>query len=59
MLDKTCERCGNYPAMESGADGRWYDGMLDFCLVCSQDLCEDCMAEGCCGNVPARSGTED
>lgn len=49
---KTCERCGAAP--ERDADGQ--PGLLDFCEVCSKDLCPKCMAKGCCGNVPAKSG---
>jgi hypothetical protein len=30
----------------------------DDCEVCLQDLCERCMADGCCGHKPARSGSE-
>lgn len=49
MEPKKCERCGAYPrGME----------LLDYCGVCSNDLCPHCMAEGCCGNVPAVSGEE-
>ena len=49
MNPKKCERCGVYPhGME----------LLDYCGVCSKDLCHRCMAEGCCGNVPAVSGEE-
>lgn len=33
---------------------------MDYCAVCSKDLCDECMAKGCCGNIPAKSGlTED
>lgn len=47
---KCCERCG-----------RWPEGfrLLDFCAQCSADLCDKCMAEGCCGSVPAISGSEE
>jgi hypothetical protein len=45
---KTCERCGAKPQGE-------YE-LLDYCADCSQDLCKKCMAEGCCGAVPAPSG---
>jgi len=48
MVEKSCERCGAKP--EGFA-------LLDYCAVCSKDLCAKCMAQGCCGNVPAQSGT--
>jgi hypothetical protein len=46
---KKCERCGASP--------QGYE-LLDYCAVCSTDLCGHCIAEGCCGNVPAVSGME-
>jgi len=49
MDAKKCERCGAYP---TGMN------LLDYCAICSADLCPHCMTEGCCGNVPAVSGTE-
>lgn len=45
---KTCERCGAKPAGDYG--------LLDYCAHCSTDLCPKCMADGCCGHVPALSG---
>lgn len=45
---KTCENCGAPPEGEYG--------LVDYCAECSRDLCPKCMAKGCCGNVPARSG---
>jgi hypothetical protein len=45
-----CERCGAPP------DGEF--GLHDFCANCSINLCPTCMAKGCCGDVPARSGLE-
>lgn len=48
-MNKKCERCKRGP-------GGGYT-LLDYCVVCSKDLCEECMKGGCCGNVPARSGT--
>ena len=44
-----CERC------HSQASGY---NLFDYCAVCSTNLCPHCMAEGCCGNVPAVSGME-
>lgn len=46
---KKCERCGVKPKGEFE--------LLDYCAVCSKDLCPDCMALGCCGSAPAKSGT--
>jgi hypothetical protein len=54
VSEKECERCGAGPP----TDREGQPGLLDFCLVCSQDLCDDCMREGCCGNTPAKSGNE-
>ena len=48
-MDK-CERC---PATCSGFD------LFDYCAECGTNLCDACMAAGCCGNVPARSGLSD
>jgi hypothetical protein len=47
---KPCERCG-----KSAGDG--YD-LWDYRRECGKDLCEDCMAKGCCGFTPALSGME-
>lgn len=47
-MKKKCEKCGT-PAPNGFA-------LLDYCAICSKDLCEDCMARGHCGNVPAKSG---
>jgi hypothetical protein len=41
-----CERCGAGPA---GAD------LFDHCALCGLKLCDECMAAGCCGQVPAIS----
>lgn len=49
-MEKTCERCGAKPTGFR---------LLDYCAECSRDLCDECMEEGCCGNVPAISGNED
>ena len=48
---KKCERCGSRPSGEFE--------LLDYCAECSTDLCPNCMAEGCCGNIPAESGEAD
>jgi hypothetical protein len=58
-MDKTCERCGSKgERITSGPFAGDYH-QLDYCAVCSKDLCPDCMAKGCCGNVPAKSGNAD
>ncbi len=43
-----CERCGQPADFAT----------LDYCAVCSRDLCDKCMAGGCCGHAPAKSGLE-
>lgn len=45
-----CEKCGAGPKGEFG--------LLDYCAECSRNLCDDCMAKGCCGHVPAWSGQD-
>lgn len=47
---KKCEKCGAKPKSEYA--------LLDYCAMCSKDLCAVCMALGCCGHAPARSGME-
>lgn len=42
-----CERCG------VGPKGL---GLHDYCAHCSQNLCEKCAADGCCGEKPMSSG---
>jgi hypothetical protein len=44
-----CEQCGAGPA---GVE------LFDFCALCGKKLCDECMAGGCCGQVPAISGRE-
>lgn len=52
-MTKECERCGaSKPSPNSGS----YD-LFDYCNECSKDLCDECMAQGCCGHVPAISGS--
>lgn len=50
--EKRCERCR---AVSPRPEGNEYD-LFDYCAECSRDLCDRCLAEGCCGHVPARSG---
>ena len=45
-----CERCGK----PSGG----YD-LHDYCAYCSKNLCAECMETGCCGHIPAESGSEE
>ena len=47
---QTCERCNK---KASGYD------LLDYCAVCSRNLCDLCMDKGCCGHVPAKSGADE
>jgi hypothetical protein len=42
-----CERCGKFVGLLN----------TDYCAHCSKDLCNDCMAKGCCGHFPAESGS--
>lgn len=44
-----CEKC-NRPV-------QGYE-LHDYCARCSKNLCDDCMEKGCCGIVPAISGSE-
>ena len=56
---KVCERCGGQGSkiVEGPFAGSTHS--LDYCAVCSKDLCDECMKRGCCGNVPAKSGLEE
>jgi hypothetical protein len=55
MSEKSCERCGaKKPEPTAGPFA-----LFSFCAECSQDLCEKCMAEGCCGHVPALRDEDD
>lgn len=51
-----CERCGGHDGfIETGAfAGSLHE--IDYCAKCGINLCSRCMAEGCCGEVPAVSG---
>lgn len=44
-----CERCNKATA--------GYD-LFDYCASCSRNLCDPCMADGCCGAKPAKSGMD-
>lgn len=56
FMEKKCERCGGVGEMIKSGPFAGTPHSLDYCAVCSKDLCEKCMAKGCCGNVPAKSG---
>lgn len=47
-----CEKCGAKKPAGS------YE-LFDYCAVCSKTLCPKCMEKGCCGNVPAKSGSAE
>jgi hypothetical protein len=32
---------------------------MDYCAICGKDLCDKCMQQGCCAQIPALSGTEE
>lgn len=49
-MARTCERCGRKAS--AGYE------LFDYCGVCSKNLCESCMVDGCCGHKPALSGAE-
>lgn len=54
MSEKVCERCGaDSPNPKAGSYA-----LFDYCASCSRDLCDACMARGCCGQAPAASGAE-
>ena len=44
-----CERCGKEPTGYN---------IHDYCASCSRYLCDACMADGCCGAKPAKSGLD-
>ena len=57
-MDKNCEKCGSKGSrIKEGPFAGSYES-LDYCAECSKDLCDSCMAKGCCGKVPAESGME-
>jgi hypothetical protein len=49
---KTCERCRAELPAES------YE-LMDYCTICGKNLCDKCMQQGCCAQIPALSGTEE
>ncbi len=57
-MEKKCERCGGQgERIKTGPFTGSYHA-LDYCALCSKDLCQECMAKGCCKKVPAVSGME-
>lgn len=54
-MGKQCERCG---AKSPNPNAGPY-ALFDYCAECSSDLCDRCMAEGCCDHVPAKSGNDE
>jgi hypothetical protein len=51
-----CERCGGHDYFRDGNGQSRRADFTDFCAVCGTNLCTKCMSEGCCKNVPAKSG---
>jgi len=50
-----CEGCGKESPVVSGNS---YE-LLDYCAKCGANLCDNCMAKGHCGQVPALSGMDE
>lgn len=49
-MSSRCERCNR---QHHNPLGLW-----DYCASCYKNLCDRCMDQGCCGNVPAESGQD-
>lgn len=49
---KPCERCGAPPPKITSGPFAGSSSMHDYCVHCSADLCDDCMAEGRCPDSP-------
>lgn len=58
MAEKVCERCGSQGELIRTGPFAGGNLHLDYCAHCSKDLCPSCMSKGCCGNVPAVSGSD-
>lgn len=54
-----CERCKAKNTWKDEQGRIHVSDFTDYCAKCGKNLCADCMAKGCCGNVPALSGQED
>lgn len=52
--EKACEGCG----ARKPSPGASPYALFDYCAECGRDLCDACMAKGCCGHIPAKSGME-
>jgi len=48
--EQPCDHCEDVPHPLAN--------QLTLCGNCNAKLCEDCVAEGCCGNVPAETESE-
>jgi hypothetical protein len=49
MTEKRCERCGARTPTPKASPF----ALFDYCVSCGRDLCDACLAKGCCGKVPA------
>lgn len=49
-----CDRCGK--ETKGFALHDYCFALHDYCAECSKNLCAACMKDGCCGNIPAKSG---
>jgi hypothetical protein len=47
-MSKTCERCGAAPPPITSGPFAGSPSMLDYCIHCSKDLCDDCLRDGRC-----------
>lgn len=54
----TCERCGGQGERITTGPFAGQRHPLDYCAVCGKNLCQTCMANGCCKNKPAKSGNQ-
>ncbi len=43
-----CENCGGLPPVETEGPFTGMRGDLDYCELCSKDLCDRCMAKPTC-----------
>jgi len=53
---RKCERCGKPEVHSNDLTQCRHVG---YCEVCSRNLCDACIAKGCCGNVPALDGERE
>ncbi len=59
MPEKVCEGCGGQGEIIKEGPLKGSPQGLDYCAVCSCDLCDACMKKGCCGNTPALSDNDE